>query len=81
MQTRTTSATFAQLTQMSTLDMCVAANPSQTEMNLPPTLLADTLKAVLAAVWIDCGCNIGIWNPVANVLGCVAPYAVFGESG
>lgn len=71
LQERTASARLAELTQRSTLDMCVATNPSQANNELSPLLLSDTLKAVLAAVWIDCGFNPNVWTPVADALGCV----------
>ncbi|KAF2209206.1 hypothetical protein CERZMDRAFT_87178 [Cercospora zeae-maydis SCOH1-5] len=65
----TAPARLAQLAQQTTLDICVATSPSQRNDELPASLLADTLKAVLAAVWIDCGFDLNVWTPVAAALG------------
>lgn len=67
-QSRVAPARLAQLTQQSTLDMCIALNPSQCNKATPPILLSDTLKAVLAAVWIYCGYNMQVWVAVAQSL-------------
>lgn len=70
-QLRTAPARLAQLTQQSTLDMCIALNPSQVDNAVPPVLLSDTMKAVLGAVWIDCGRNVQIWDAIARSIGYV----------
>ncbi|KAF4553895.1 Hypothetical protein D9617_5g067700 [Elsinoe fawcettii] len=61
--------TLANLTQRSNLDMCIATNPSHANDDIQPSLMADTLKAVLGALWIDCGGALNIWSPIAVSLG------------
>ncbi|KAF2221652.1 hypothetical protein BDZ85DRAFT_265749 [Elsinoe ampelina] len=70
-QARVSQSTLADLTRQSTLDMCIATNPSQGDNDVAPVLRADTIKAVLAAVWIDCRGAVGIWSPIAASLGIV----------
>lgn len=68
-QSRIAPARLAQLTQQSTLDMCIAQNPSQANNGISPVLLSDTMKAVLGAVWVDCHCDMQAWSAIARSLG------------